>query len=54
MGCKVIGRKVIETKGSFVLRERNASYPDITEKSNGLPAYNNRLYWQDALDDDMN
>jgi hypothetical protein len=54
MGDKAIGRKVIETKDSFVLRERNASYPDITVKSYGLPEYYNRLYWQDAFDDGMN
>jgi REP element-mobilizing transposase RayT len=53
MGYKAIGRKVIETKDSFVLRERNASYPDITEKSDKLPQDDNRLYWYDALDDGM-
>ena len=53
MDYKAIGRKVIETKDSFVLRERNASYPVITEKSDKLPQDDNRLYWYDSLDDGM-
>lgn len=53
MGYKAIGRKVIETKDSFVLRERNAPYSDITEKSDELPQDDNRFYWHEALDDGM-
>jgi hypothetical protein len=48
MGYKAIARKVIETKDSFILRERNAPYPDINEKFDGLPQYDNRLYWKVA------
>jgi hypothetical protein len=53
MGNRAIWRKVIETKDSFVLRERNAPYPNITEKSDILAQHDNRLYRQDARVVDM-
>ena len=51
MGYKAIGRKIIENRDSFVLKETQRQYRSIAERPSGLPQHDNKFYWQNAPDD---
>jgi putative transposase len=46
MGYKAIGRRVIETRDSFVLKEMQHSYQSISARAIRVLQENNTIYWQ--------
>ncbi len=48
MGYKAIGRKIIENRDSFVLKETQHPYHSISERVRHLPQHDNTFLWQNA------
>ena len=48
MGYKAIGRKVVENGDSFVLREPQTSYQNISDRAAQLQPENNTIYRQNG------
>jgi len=46
MGYKAIGRKIIEDRDSFVLRETQDPFQNISDRHTCLSAEDNMFYWQ--------
>ena len=46
MGYKAIGRKIMENRDSYVLRETRFPYQNISDRLMGLPPQDNMFYWQ--------
>ena len=46
MGYKAIGRKVVEDRDSFVLKETQQSYQSISNKAKGVKQADNAIHWQ--------
>jgi putative transposase len=50
MGYKAIGRRVIETRDSFVLKEMQHPYQSISARANRVRQEDNTFYWQNGSD----
>ena len=46
MGYKAIGRKIVENRDSFTLREPQVSYQSISDKTIPVQPEDNTIYWQ--------
>ena len=48
MGDKAIGRKVVENRDSFVLKETRQPYQSISDKAIRVQPEDNTFYWQNG------
>ena len=51
MGYKAIWRKVVETRDSFVLKERQHPYQSISDGAIRVQPEDNTFYWQNGTED---
>lgn len=53
MGYKAIGRKIIENRDSFVLRELQVSYQSVSEREIRTQPEDNTVYWQNGPENNL-
>jgi len=53
MGYKAIGRKIIENRDSFVLREPQVSYQSVSGRAIGMQPDDNTIYWQNGPESNL-
>ena len=51
MGYKAIGRKVVENRDSFVLKETQQPYQSISDRAVQFQSKDNTFYWQIGSED---
>ena len=49
MGYRAIGRKVVETNDSFILKETLQPFASNADHSKNLLCYDNSFNWQEAV-----
>jgi putative transposase len=53
MGYKAVGRKIIENRDSFVLREPQLSYQSVSDRAIRMQPEENTIYWQNGPESNL-